>query len=150
MTSFGEAITDPTLPSYGSVVLSDPWNTESKPAPISPYKNSPASRILSGTIKGVYNVHRGLEGDNNIVVYPSYLFGNTGNGFTFVPPSLVAIVTELLIQTLGFTGNYRRIFTGTITMISTREMGLAGSTPSTKVCCVLHLLPRSLFSPKLS
>ena len=82
LTSFGEAVTDPTLPYYGSIVLSDPWNSEWEPSPISPYKNSPAFNLLSGTIKGVYNAHRGLEGDDNIVVYPSYLYGNTGEGFT--------------------------------------------------------------------
>ena len=82
LTSFGEAITDPTLPTYGSIVLSDPWNTKLESAPISPYRNSPAFRVLSGTIKGTYNAHRGLEGNENIMVYPSYLFGNTGKGFT--------------------------------------------------------------------
>ncbi|KAF9649050.1 carboxypeptidase S [Thelephora ganbajun] len=77
LTSFGETITDPTLPSYGSILLSDPWDTRLEPAPISPYKSSPAFRVLAGTIKSVYNTHRGLEGNDNIVVYPSYLFGNT-------------------------------------------------------------------------
>ena len=68
-------------------MLSDPWNTKLEPAPISPYRNSPAFRVLSGTIKGVYNAHRGLEGNENIMVYPSYLFGNTGKGFAFIASS---------------------------------------------------------------
>jgi hypothetical protein len=34
--------------------------------------------ILSGTIKSMYNTHRGLTGNNNIKVYLSYMTGNTG------------------------------------------------------------------------
>jgi len=78
LTSFGEVITDPSAPSYGSVTLSNPWSTQLEPAPISPYKGSAAFDIFSGTIKGVYNTHRGLEGDDNIKVYPAYMTGNTG------------------------------------------------------------------------
>lgn len=121
-------------------MLSDPWNSKLEPAPISPYKNSPASRILSGTIKATYNAHRGLEGDDNIMVYPSYLFGNTGKGSDSIP-SFGERGHELLMQILNSTGSYRKIFTGTTTMISIREMGLVGSIPSTKVRCVPHLLP---------
>ncbi|KAF9786338.1 carboxypeptidase S [Thelephora terrestris] len=78
LTSFGEVITDPSVPSYGSIVLSDPWGNQLDPAPISPYKGSAAFDILSGTIKSAYNIHRGLSGDDNIKVYPSYMIGNTG------------------------------------------------------------------------
>lgn len=78
LTSFGEAITDPAIPYYGSVALSDPWNSMWEPAPISPYKRSAAFDILSGTIKSVYNAHRGLRGDDDIKVYPAYIAGNTG------------------------------------------------------------------------
>ena len=78
LTSFDEVITDPSVPSYGSVVLSNPWGTELEPAPISPYKGSTAFDILSSTIKSVYNTHRGLEGDDNMKVYPTYISGNTG------------------------------------------------------------------------
>ena len=78
LTSFDEVITDPSVPSYGSVVLSNPWGTELEPAPISPYKGSAAFDILSSTIKSVYNTHRGLEDDDNMKVYPTYISGNTG------------------------------------------------------------------------
>lgn len=78
LTSFGEVITDPSIPYYGSVTLSNPWGTQLEPAPTSPYKGSIAFDILSGTIKSVYNNHRGLEGDDNIKVYPAYMTGNTG------------------------------------------------------------------------
>ena len=77
-TSFGKPIADPSLPSYGSVALSDPWSTQLEPAPISPYRGSAAFDILSGTIKSVYNTHRGLKGDDDIKVYPAYMTGNTG------------------------------------------------------------------------
>jgi hypothetical protein len=36
----------------------------------------------------VYNAHRGLEGGDNIMVYPSYLLGNTGKEFAFAHPLL--------------------------------------------------------------
>ncbi|KAF9646522.1 carboxypeptidase S, partial [Thelephora ganbajun] len=80
-TSFGEVITDPSVPYYGSVALSNPWGTQLEPAPISPYKSSVAFDILSGTVKSVYNAHRGLEGNDNIKVYPSYMTGNTDTGY---------------------------------------------------------------------
>lgn len=83
LTSFGEVITDPSAPYYGSVALSDPWNNQLEPAPISPYKGSAAFDILSGTIKSVYNTHRGLTGNDNIKVYPSYMTGNTGRAHCF-------------------------------------------------------------------
>lgn len=80
LTSFGEVITDPSVAYYGSVVISAPWGNILEPAPVSPYKSSPVFDILSGTIKSVYNVHRGLKGDDNIKVYPAYISGNTGAG----------------------------------------------------------------------
>ena len=141
LTSFGKAVTDPNLPTYGSLVLSDPWNTELEPAPISPYRDSPAFRVLSGTIKGAYNAHRGLEGDNNILVYPSYLFGNTGKVSTSAPSPHLGVVTELLMQTLSTIGSCRRIFTDTTTMTSTRGTDSVGSIPSMKVRCLPRLLP---------
>lgn len=78
LTSFGKPITDPSVPSYGSATLSNPWGTQLEPAPISPYTGSAAFDLLSGTIKSVYNTHRGLGGDDNIKVYPAYMTGNTG------------------------------------------------------------------------
>ena len=78
LTSFGEVIIDSSAPSSGSVALSNPWGTQLEPAPTSPYKDSVAFDILSGTIKSVYNAHRGLGGNDNIKVYPSYMSGNTG------------------------------------------------------------------------
>ena len=76
-TAFGEVITDPSAPSSGSVTLFN-HSTRLEPAPISPYKDSVAFDILSGTIKSVYNTHRRLGGNDNIKVYPTYMAGNTG------------------------------------------------------------------------
>ena len=80
LTSFGEVITDPSIPYYGSVVVSDPWGDALEPAPVSPYKGSVSFNVFSSTIKSVYNAHRGLKGDDNIKVYPAYMSGNTGGG----------------------------------------------------------------------
>jgi len=74
------------------------------------------------------------------MVYPSYLFGNTGKGFDLIP-SFGERSHELPMQILNSTGSYRKIFTGTTTMILIREMDLVGSIPSTKVRCVPHLYP---------
>ena len=76
-TAFGEVITDPSAPSSGSVALFN-HSTRLEPAPTSPYKDSVAFDILSGTIKSVHNIHRGLRGNDNIKVYPSYMSANTG------------------------------------------------------------------------
>ena len=78
LISFGKVITDPSVPYYGSVVFSNQWNSALEPAPVSPYKGSAAFDVLSGTIKSVYNVHRRLNGDGNIKVYPAYGTANTG------------------------------------------------------------------------
>jgi Gly-Xaa carboxypeptidase len=89
LTSFGEVITDPSVPYYGSIVLSGgSWGNRLEPAPTSPYKGSVSFDIFSGTIKSVYNTHRGLEGDDNIKVYPSYMSGNTGRTPTDLKYSL--------------------------------------------------------------
>lgn len=79
LKSFGEYITDPSLPSFGSVILSDAWGTFLEPAPTTPYGiNAGPYQVLSGTIKSVYNAHRGLEEGENVKVAPSHRAGNTG------------------------------------------------------------------------
>src|ERR1700743_970894 len=71
LPSFGEVVTDPSVPYYGSVALSNPRGHRLEPSPVSPYNSTVAFDLLSGTIKSVYNGHRGLEGDDNIKVYPA-------------------------------------------------------------------------------
>ena len=80
MVSFGKQITDPSAQSYGTVNLSNPLGPGLEPAPVSPYRDSVAFSLLSGTIKAVYGAHRGVanpDGDA-IMVYPTYSFENTG------------------------------------------------------------------------
>ena len=89
VVSFGKHITDPSASSYGTLNLSNPLRTEFEPAPVSPYKDSAAFSLLSGTIKAVYNAHRGLSDldEDAIKVYPTYISGNTGKSmisFDFV------------------------------------------------------------------
>lgn len=52
---------------------------------MSPYKDSVAFSLLSGTIKAVYNAHRGLSdhSESAIKVYPAYMSGNTGKSTIF-------------------------------------------------------------------
>jgi hypothetical protein len=103
-TAFGEVITDPSAPSSGSVVLSNPWGTQLEPAPTSPYKGSVAFDILSGTIKSVYNTHRGLGGNDNIKVYPTYMSGNTGRTVRhsrLSPDSCTLNRYQLLLEIVG-------------------------------------------------
>jgi hypothetical protein len=109
-TAFGTRITDPALPSYGSLVAYDAWGTHLEPAPVSPYTGaeSAAYQLLSGTIKSVYNTHRGLEGNDNVKVQPGYMTGNTGEEPFYqlelvkFPPFLLSLRSsrhEILLET---------------------------------------------------
>ncbi|KAI0629289.1 carboxypeptidase S [Trametes polyzona] len=75
-TAFGSQITGKDAPAYGTLTISDAWGASLEPAPISPI-DAPEYALLSGTIKATYNAHRGLEGDDNIVVAPGIMSGNT-------------------------------------------------------------------------
>lgn len=76
-TAFGAQITGQDAPAYGTLTISDAWGAALEPAPISPI-DAPEYALLSGTIKATYNAHRGLQGDDNIVVAPGIMSGNTG------------------------------------------------------------------------
>jgi Gly-Xaa carboxypeptidase len=82
LTAFGIPITDPSLPTWASVDLSDAWGITLEPSPLTPYvgSDSTAYQILSGTIKATYNAHRGIDGDH-IKVQPGYMTGNTDTRF---------------------------------------------------------------------
>jgi Gly-Xaa carboxypeptidase len=82
LTAFGIAYTDPSLPTWASLVLSDAFGTALEPAPLTPYvgPDSTAYQILSGTIKSTYNAHRSINGDH-IKVQPGYMTGNTDTRF---------------------------------------------------------------------
>lgn len=75
-TAFGETVRK------GSEVVKlnvdDAFHDPLEPAPVSPKAGDEAEgyKLLSGTIKSTYNVHRGVEGDN-VVVAPGLSTGNT-------------------------------------------------------------------------
>ena len=76
-TAFGEQLTGKDAPAYGTLTISDAWDTALEPAPISPV-DAPEYALLSGTIKATYNSYRELEGNDNIIVAPGIMSGNTG------------------------------------------------------------------------
>ncbi|KAM5533864.1 hypothetical protein V8D89_012527 [Ganoderma adspersum] len=75
-TAFGAQVSEQDAPAYGSLAISDAWGGGLEPAPISPI-NAPEYALLSGTIKATYNAHRSLTGDDNVVVVPGIMSGNT-------------------------------------------------------------------------
>ncbi|WVO21424.1 uncharacterized protein IAS62_002732 [Cryptococcus decagattii] len=69
-------------PRAGKVILSVAFNSSLEPAPVSPFTvDSPAWRLLSGTVKGVYATRPGAEeaedGNDEIIMAPSISTGNT-------------------------------------------------------------------------
>ncbi|KAF9073967.1 carboxypeptidase S [Rhodocollybia butyracea] len=62
--------------SNGHVELSIAFNSGLEPAPRTPTASNQWN-FLSGTIKATYNAHRGVTGDDNIIVSPGILSGNT-------------------------------------------------------------------------
>jgi len=78
-TAFGSTISTEDGPSVGTLNLTDARGTPLEPAPITPTgEDSAPWQLLSGTIKATYNAHRGLEGEDAIIVSPGTLTGNTG------------------------------------------------------------------------
>lgn len=82
-TAFGQAISPPGAPAYGTLTLKDAYGTSLEPAPVSPISGSDSApyQLLSGTIKATYAAHRGLaavEADSAISVAPGMSTGNTG------------------------------------------------------------------------
>lgn len=69
-------------PTYGSLILSRPEGRGREPAPVSPTDDAPF-RVLSGSVKAAYAMHRGLDaGANGLVVSPGMKSGNTGASAT--------------------------------------------------------------------
>jgi hypothetical protein len=64
------------------LTLSPAFSVVLEPAPITSTTAQPYL-LLSSTIKAVYNAHRGIEGDNNIIIAPGIMPGNTGTFFPF-------------------------------------------------------------------
>ncbi|KIJ20954.1 Merops: M20.UNA, partial [Paxillus involutus ATCC 200175] len=78
-TAFDADINDVNAPAYGTLTLSTAFGREGlEPAPITPTEEDAAPyRLLSGTIKAAYNSHRGITGNDNIIVSPGIMSGNT-------------------------------------------------------------------------
>jgi len=77
-TAFGSTISTEDGPSVGTLNLTDARGTPLEPAPITPTgEDSAPWQLLSRTIKATYNAHRGLEGEDAIIVSPGTLAGNT-------------------------------------------------------------------------
>ncbi|WVQ95136.1 hypothetical protein IAU59_002230 [Kwoniella sp. CBS 9459] len=70
-------------PKAGKVILDVAWNSSLEPAPVSPFTvEDPAWRLLSGTVKGVYNTRpearlNAEEAKKEIIMAPSISTGNT-------------------------------------------------------------------------
>lgn len=67
-------------PKAGKVILNVAFNSSLDPAPVSPFTvDSPAWRLLSGTVKGVYATRPGAEeteaGSDEIIMAPSISTG---------------------------------------------------------------------------
>ena len=79
-TAFGQLLSDTGAPAYGSLTLSDAWGAALEPAPITPSagEDAGAFRLLAGTIKTVYRVHRNVTDDETVIVSPGIMSGNTG------------------------------------------------------------------------
>lgn len=70
---------DMKVPGRGMVTLSTAFGGGLEPAPITPTEGDAAPyQLLSGSIKAAYNSHRGISGDDHIVVSPGIMSGNTG------------------------------------------------------------------------
>ena len=77
--AFGSRISEEGVSASGSLTLSDAFVRGLEPAPVTPTgKDAAPYRLLSGTIKAVYNSHRSLTGSDTITVVPSMMSGNTG------------------------------------------------------------------------
>jgi len=77
--TFNSTISTEDSASGGTLNLTDAWGTPLEPAPITPTgEDSTPWQLLSRTIKATYNAHRGLGGEDTMIVSPGVLTGNTG------------------------------------------------------------------------
>lgn len=79
--AFGDNILDDIKDKAGKLVIKAAWNSSLEPAPVSPYTtDSPAWRVLSGTIRGVYASRPGAKDGDEIYMAP---FMSTGVGWVW-------------------------------------------------------------------
>ncbi|KAL5537057.1 hypothetical protein ACEPAF_880 [Sanghuangporus sanghuang] len=73
LDSFGETL---RTGSNGKISLSAAWDYALEPAPVTPTDAAPY-KLLSGTIRATYNVHRGSSRKEEIKIAPGIMAGNT-------------------------------------------------------------------------
>lgn len=79
-TAFGEHLSPADAPAHGTLSLRAPYMLE--PAPITPTDAAPYV-LFAGTIKATYAAHRvSLAGDDDVIVRPGIMSGNTGECFS--------------------------------------------------------------------
>jgi len=82
-TAFGKDIQTVEGPTYGSLVLTDAWNSALEPAPVSPTDaDAEPYKLISGTIIATHEGSPKFKKDNKtIVVVPGIMSGNTDTRF---------------------------------------------------------------------
>ncbi|KZS94485.1 carboxypeptidase S, partial [Sistotremastrum niveocremeum HHB9708] len=81
VTAFGENITDASVPSYGSLTLTDAFDGQLEPAPITP-TDSASYRLLSGTILATHKASSAYKNlGREMVIAPGMMTGNTDTKF---------------------------------------------------------------------
>ena len=81
MTAFGENITDASVPSYGSLSLTDAFDGQLEPAPITP-TDSASYRLLSGTILATHQASSEYKNlGREMIIAPGMM---TGTSFHFL------------------------------------------------------------------
>ncbi|THH02683.1 hypothetical protein EW026_g205 [Hermanssonia centrifuga] len=80
-TAFGQKITEPDVPAYGTLTIDEAWGAALAPAPITPSSGDDAApfNLLAGTVKATYDAHRNISDGNGdgVVVSPGIMSGNT-------------------------------------------------------------------------
>jgi len=82
LTAFGQGISQRDGPAYGSLILSEAFNSSLEPAPITPTGHNAAPyRLLSGTIKATYETGRFNDNEGQLAIAPFMGGGNTDTQF---------------------------------------------------------------------
>jgi Gly-Xaa carboxypeptidase len=73
-------VTEAGVPAYGTLNLADAWGVSLDPAPITPTDGDDAApfKLIAGSIKATHNAFHNITGDNNVIVSPGIMSGNTG------------------------------------------------------------------------
>ncbi len=83
-TAFGKGIRPQDGPTYGSLILSEAFNSSLEPAPITPTGPDAAPyRLLSATIRATYESGRHNDNEGQLTIAPFMGGGNTGMESSF-------------------------------------------------------------------